>query len=106
MNDLISKIRTSLDAWVAFLTRYNVFDKENLPKNLENTGLKKALTVLGVMNFTEAEREEYEDHLKWLRIQTNTVKKYEQKGMEKGLQEGIEKGREEGLQKGIEKGKE
>ncbi len=91
-SELISKIITSLDVWVAFLTKYSVLDKDNLPENLKNTGLKKALNVLEVMNFTEAEREEYEDHLKWLRIQTNTVKKYEQTGMEKGIEQGIEQG--------------
>ena len=88
LSDLISKIKTSLDIWVAFLTKYSLLDKDNLPANLEKTKLKKALNVLDVMNFTEAEREGYEDHLKWLRIQTNTIKKYEQQGVEKGREEG------------------
>jgi predicted transposase/invertase (TIGR01784 family) len=87
LSDLIAKIKTSLDIWVAFLTKYSVFDKDNLPENLEKTELKKALGVLEVMNFNEEEREDYEDHLKWLRIQTNTLKKYKQEGMEEGRTE-------------------
>jgi predicted transposase/invertase (TIGR01784 family) len=76
--DVVAKIKTSLDIWAAFLTKYNLFDKDNLPESLRNSGLKKALGVLEVMNFNEAEKEGYDDHLKWLRIQTNTIKKYEQ----------------------------
>lgn len=33
---------------------------------------------------TEVEREAYEDHLKWLRIEANTLKKAEEKGREEG----------------------
>lgn len=76
--DVVAKIQTSLDIWAAFLTKYNLFDKDHLPKKLEGSGLKKALTVLEVMNFSEEEREGYENHLKWLQIQTNTIKNYEQ----------------------------
>jgi predicted transposase YdaD len=65
-----------------------------------------------VMNFTEEERMSYEDRLHWLRIETNTLKKYEEKareqgeriGMEKGLEQGREEGREEGEKVGMEKG--
>ena len=82
--DLVTKIETSLDIWVAFLTKHNLFDKEHLPENLKKSGLKKALDVLEVMNFSEDEREGYEDHLKWLRMQMNTIKKYEQLAREEG----------------------
>jgi predicted transposase/invertase (TIGR01784 family) len=104
LSDIISKIKTSLDIWAAFLTKYNLLDKDNLPKNLEETGLKKALNVLEVMNFNQAEREDYEDHLKWLRIQTNTIKKYQQDGREEALKEGREEGLKEGIKKGVKEG--
>lgn len=39
------------------------------------------------MNFTPEERESYEDHLKWLRIESNTLKKAEEKGREEGRNE-------------------
>ncbi|CCM10589.1 protein of unknown function [Cardinium endosymbiont cEper1 of Encarsia pergandiella] len=47
----------------------------------------------------------YEDHLKWLLIEANTVEKYRQEGEQKGRQEGREEGRQEGIRIGEEKGK-
>ena len=96
LSDVLSKIKTSLDIWVAFLTKYSLFDKDDLPENLEHTGLKKALGVLEVMNFSEDEKEGYDSQLKWLRIQTNTIKKYEQQARDEGRIEGIHEGRIEG----------
>lgn len=105
LSDVIDKIKTSLDIWVAFLTKYSLLDKDNLPKTLEeNTGLKKALKVLEAMNFNEAEREDYESNLKWLQIQTNTIRKYEQDGEAKGRAEGKAEGLVQGLAKGLAKG--
>lgn len=100
LTNLVMKVKNGLDVWGAFLTRYDLLKKDRLPKELDDPALKKALNVLEVMNFSDEEREAYEDRLKWLRIETNTLKKYEQKGVEKG----IEQGREEGEKIGIEKG--
>ena len=43
------------------------------------------------MNFTAEEREAYENHLKWLRIETNTLKKAKEDGRKEGREEGIKK---------------
>ena len=88
--DIVAKVKTSLDMWLAFLTRNDLLQPDDLPKSLENNDLKKALTVLDVMNFSSTERDAYEDHLKWLRIEVNTLKKAEVKGVEKGREEGRE----------------
>jgi predicted transposase/invertase (TIGR01784 family) len=53
------------------------------------------------MNFSDEERDFYEDHLKWLRIETNTLKKMK----EEGIAEGLAEGRAEGLAKGEAKGR-
>ena len=82
--DIVAKVKNSLDIWLAFLTRNDLLQPENLPKSLDDNNLKKALTVLDVMNFSSLERDAYEDHLKWLRIEANTLKKAEAKGLEKG----------------------
>jgi len=66
-----------------------------LPQSLDDVPIKKAIRVLDIMNFTAEEREAYEDHLKWLRIEANTLKKAEGKGYEKGKKEGREEGRKE-----------
>jgi len=94
LTDVVAKIKTSLDIWVAFLTKYDLFDKDHLPENLKNSGLKKALGVLEVMNLNDDERESYEDHLKWLRMQMNTIKKYEQLAEAKGEAKGKARGDE------------
>lgn len=39
------------------------------------------------MNFTAEERDAYEDHLKWLRIEANTLKKYEAQARARGKTE-------------------
>jgi predicted transposase/invertase (TIGR01784 family) len=51
------------------------------------------------MNFTPEEREAYEDHLKWLRIEANTIKNYEQRGEIRGKAEGIQIGEARGEEK-------
>ncbi len=90
--DIVPMVKNSLDMWVAFLTRHDLLNKEQLPSELDDPALKKALTVLDVMNFGPEEREEYESHLKWLQIEANTLKKYEAKGFAQGEQIGIAKG--------------
>lgn len=40
-----------------------------------------------IINFTDEERVAYEDRLKWLLIEANTLEKYEEKGLEKGREE-------------------
>jgi predicted transposase/invertase (TIGR01784 family) len=41
----------------------------------------------------------YEDRLHWLRIETNTLKKYEEKALERGRQEGRQEGEKIGIEK-------
>ena len=95
LSDLIIKVRNSLDIWMAFLTRHDLLKVDSLPENLNDINLKKAINVLDVMNFSEEEREAYEDHLKWLRIEANSLKKAEEKGLIKGEEIGLIKGKTE-----------
>ncbi len=99
LQDIVAKTRNALDMWVAFLTRHDLLKADKLPKELDNDKLKKALKVLDVLHFSEEERELYEDHLKWLRIEANTLKKT----AEKALAEGISIGEARGIEKGVEK---
>ncbi|WP_341790869.1 Rpn family recombination-promoting nuclease/putative transposase [Rickettsia endosymbiont of Gonocerus acuteangulatus] len=73
LSDIIKKIKNALDIWVAFLTRNDLLNKDKLPKELNSKELKKALNVLEVINLTDEEREEYENRLNWLRIETSAV---------------------------------
>ena len=90
--ELIAKIKKPLDMWVAFLTKYYLLKADNLPEALDSSSLKKAINVLEVMNFTDEERDAYEDHLKWLRIEANTLKKAEARAKAEGLAEGKAEG--------------
>ena len=96
LKDIVAKTRTALDIWVAFLTRHDLLTADRLPKELDDKNLKKALHVLDVLNFSEEERELYEDHLKWLRIEANTLKK----AAAEALAEGISIGEARGIEKG------
>lgn len=87
LSDIVAKVKTSLDMWSAFLTRNDLLKPDALPKELNDEKLKKALNVLNVMNFSSEEREFYEDHLKWLRIESNTLKKMREKSMAEGKAE-------------------
>jgi predicted transposase/invertase (TIGR01784 family) len=106
LSDIVAKIKNSLDMWAAFLTRHDLLNKEQLPKELDKAELKKALNILNIMNFAPDEREAYEEHLKWLRVEANTLKKYESKGFVEGKTEGREEGRAEGRAEGKTEGRE
>jgi predicted transposase/invertase (TIGR01784 family) len=86
--DIVALVKNSLDMWVAFLTRRDLLKKDKLPPKLDDPALKKALSVLDVMDFGDEEREAYESHLKWLRLEASTLKKYEAKGFMEGKAEG------------------
>jgi len=102
LDEILAKVKGSIDMWMAFLSRHELFDKNNLPKQFNKPVIKKALKVLEVMNFTAEERDLYEGHLKWLMVEASTLGNYEAigeaKGFERGKAKGIEEGREEGEQ--------
>ncbi|MDD9140016.1 MAG: Rpn family recombination-promoting nuclease/putative transposase [Candidatus Cardinium sp.] len=88
LETLLKKIKNSLDIWIAFLTRHDLLNKDNLPQPLNSNSLKKALHVLDTINFTAEERMAYEDRLKWLRIEANTLEKARNEGKAEGKAEG------------------
>jgi predicted transposase/invertase (TIGR01784 family) len=96
--DIVRRVKNPLDMWLAFLTRNDLLTLDNLPRELDDINLKKAINVLSVVNFTPEEREAYENNLKFLLIKINTLKKYKAKGIAEGIAEGIEEGRKEGIQ--------
>jgi predicted transposase/invertase (TIGR01784 family) len=93
LKEMLPRIKTSLDRWATFIARYDLLERNKLPKELKYPQIEKALDVLEVMNFTKMEQEAYEEHLKWLRIEANTLKK----AAAKGIEEGLLRGREEGI---------
>ena len=93
--EMFGKIKSALDAWMAFLTRHDLLGNkltedmaQALPCEVSRETLQKALHVLEVMNFSQQERGLYEDHLKWLMIEANTLKKSHEDGKAEGRLEG------------------
>ena len=80
-------MKKTIDIWAAFLTKYSLLDqKQNeLPEAPDYSNLKKALNVISVMNFSDEERNSYEDHLKWLRDETSALNKKYEKGKAEGI---------------------
>ena len=93
--DIVAKVKNSLDMWSTFLTRNDLLKADNLPIELNDANLKKAITVLEVMNFNDEERDFYEDHLKWMMIEASTVKKAEEKAEARGEARGKAEGKVE-----------
>ena len=85
--DIVAMVKNSLDMWAAFLTRHDLLNRENLPSELDDPALKKALGVLDVMNFAPEEREAYEEHLKWLRMENSALRKHESRWFEEGKED-------------------
>ena len=100
LQDLVKKITTSLDMWCSFLTKHNLLNPDNLPKELNDPSIKKAINILEIMNFSEEERSAYDDHLKWMMIEANTLEKRYRDGIEEGRVEGEKIGEERGLKEG------
>ena len=98
--DIVAKVKNSLDMWSTFLTRNDLLKADNLPIELNDDNLKKAITVLEVMNFNDEERDFYEDHLKWMMIEASTVKKAEEKAEARGEARGKAEGKAEGKVEG------
>lgn len=102
LDELLTKIKKTLDIWAAFLTRNDLINRDNIPAQLDKPELKKALHVLDVINFGELEYQAYEERMKWLRIETNTVNKYKAEGREEGREEGIKETAKKMLEKGLD----
>lgn len=85
----LSKVKTMLDAWMAILTRYDLLNPETLPKELDKPEIRKALHVMEEMSMTELEREQYEAHLDFLRMEEGAFETRFTKVRAEGREEGI-----------------
>ena len=106
LGKLLNKVKSALDMWTGFLAKYELLDIENLPKELDNPKIRKAIEIVNVMNFTKAEKEAYEGRLKWLRAEASALKKVSttnyEKGREEGIKEGVEKVARNMLAEGVD----
>jgi predicted transposase/invertase (TIGR01784 family) len=87
LQSLMARVRNKLDLWMAFLTRHDLLDRQEL-ENRGSEDVSKALEVLSVMNFTKEEREKYDEHEKWLWMEANALVKRYDDGKSDGIVEG------------------
>ena len=90
VNQFDSEDDSPLCQWMRYLKDGKIDNGTTLP------GLQKALAKLNVLNMTESERKEYEDHLYNLHYQNNVMLGNRMEGELIGEQRGFEKGVEKG----------
>lgn len=83
--EIAAKVNNALDIWSAFLMRNDLLNPDNLPQELDDKNLKKAINVLNVMNFSDEEREVYEDKRKWMMTEEAALIQMERKGRAEGV---------------------
>jgi predicted transposase/invertase (TIGR01784 family) len=91
ISSILDKVKTVLDIWTAFLSKYELLDAKKLPKKLDTKEVRKAMEIVDVMNLTKIERDAYEGRLKWLRAEASALKKKFEEGVDAGIEKGIEK---------------
>ena len=85
---ILPRIKTGLDRWAAFLTKASSLDRSNLPKELRDPYIQKAMDALTHASLNEEERALYEWNLKWWRTEASTLDKAEKKAKAEGKAEG------------------
>ena len=80
LSEYLLRVKNALDIWALFLTRHDLLKPDGLPKEIDNPNLRKAIQVLEELNFDKYEREEYNEHLKWFRMEASSVEKSIAKG--------------------------
>lgn len=69
LSHVLPKIKDMLDKWVTVLTKYDLLNVHELPQELDHSSIKKALQVIQAMSMTQDEREIYNSHLDFMRIE-------------------------------------
>lgn len=96
----LSHIKTTLDRWVNFLNKANLYNQNNFPQELStDPAINKAFLVLNTLYLNDEEREIYEARLKWWRDENAALQKAHNTGFKEGKFEGKLEGK---LEKAIE----
>lgn len=84
---MLPRIKTGLDRWATFLTKASSLDRSNLPQELSDPCIQKAVDALTRASLNQDERALYEWNLKWWRTEASALDKAEKKGREEGKEE-------------------
>ncbi len=89
--EVLPKLKSMLDEWVAILTNYNLLNTKDFPKEITTPEIHKAITVMKEMSLSKLEREVYNSHLDFLRIESGAFNARFDAGKEEGIEEGIQR---------------
>ena len=95
---------TKMDLWMRFFTEMTEKTRRPAPELLADPDIAKAIEQLEIINYTEAEMEQYERY--WDSVSVEATWKHigHRDGLKEGMEKGIEQGREEGIEKGRAEG--
>jgi len=103
----LAELETDQDKW--FYIFKHLHELQEIPPALQGRVFRKLFEAAQIACFNPAERQAYEDSLKYYRDLKNVTDTAREEGWEegreKGLEEGREEGREEGITIGIEQGR-
>lgn len=88
LEEIMAKVKVALDRWMAFLTRCNMLDVNKLPSEVNIPEIKKALHVAQEMSLNKLEKEMYDAHLDFLRMEAEAFEKKFLDGKIAGIAEG------------------
>lgn len=84
----LTKIKNTLDRWITFLNRASEFEKDKLPKELNEPEIIRAVETVEHMNLNHKERDYYEGRKKTIRDDEGVILFREEKAEKKGKIEG------------------
>ena len=82
-NKKYSELQTVLDRWITFLNKAYELDKNNIPEELQDEMIKKAIEKLEILYFDKEEREVYESEKKLRMDRKEEIRTAEEKGRKK-----------------------
>ena len=104
-NDDWKHIKNTLDRWITFLNRASELNKDEVPKELAEPEIIKAIEIVERINFNKKEREYYEGRKKLLRDEEEVIRTKIEKATIKAAIKGEMKGEMKGKIKGKIEGK-
>lgn len=98
------KGNTKMDLWMRYFTEMTEKTRRPAPELLADSDIAKAIELLEIINYTEAEMEQYERY--WDSVSVEATWKHigHRDGLKEGMEVGMEKGMKMGMEMGMEKG--
>jgi len=99
----IDQLTDHFDKWI-FLLKH-LPDLEEPPLPLQENVFMQLFEVAQIASFSQAERESYENSLKYYRDMNGVIETAREEGIQEGMRKGIQKGIQEGKVQGVQEGK-